>query len=55
MTDVAAVGLSKSYGSAKAIDDVSFVVTGGHVCALAGPNGAGKSTLIGMLLGLIRP
>ena len=55
MTDVAAVGLSKSYGTIKAVDDVSFMVTGGRVCALAGPNGAGKSTLIGMLLGLIRP
>lgn len=55
MTDVAAVGLSKSYGAIRAVDDVSFTVTGGRVCALAGPNGAGKSTLIGMLLGLVRP
>jgi ABC-2 type transport system ATP-binding protein len=55
VTEVAADGLSKSYGSLKAIDDVSFAVRGGRVCALAGPNGAGKSTLIGMLLGLIRP
>jgi ABC-2 type transport system ATP-binding protein len=55
MTDVVANGLSKSYGNLKAVDDVSFRITGGRVCALAGPNGAGKSTLIGMLLGLIRP
>lgn len=55
MTSIAAVGLSKGYGSVKAIDDVSFDVAGGRICALAGPNGAGKSTLIGMLLGLIRP
>lgn len=55
MTDVEAAGLSKSYDNLIAIDDVSFSVSAGHVCALAGPNGAGKSTLIGMLLGLIRP
>jgi ABC-2 type transport system ATP-binding protein len=48
-------GLSKSYGSLKAVDGLSFAVRPGSVCGFAGPNGAGKTTTIRMLLGLISP
>ena len=47
--------LSYSYGSKRALDDVSFDVPAGQFCALLGPNGAGKSTLFALLTRLLRP
>ncbi|CAN5393263.1 ABC transporter ATP-binding protein [soil metagenome] len=54
MTVIAAVGLTKSYGSVTAINDLTVEVSGG-ITGLVGANGAGKSTLIKILLGLLRP
>ncbi|WP_102960112.1 ABC transporter ATP-binding protein [Mangrovicella endophytica] len=42
-------GVSHSYGSRKALDDVSFEVPSGSFTALLGPNGAGKSTLFSLI------
>ncbi|MEZ0447336.1 ABC transporter ATP-binding protein [Cellulomonas sp. ICMP 17802] len=47
--------LSKSFGSVRAVDDLSFQVTPGRVTGFLGPNGAGKTTTLRMLLGLVRP
>jgi ABC-2 type transport system ATP-binding protein len=47
-------GLSKSYGSKRAISDVSFSVEEGEVFGFLGPNGAGKTTTIRVLMALIR-
>ncbi len=47
--------LSKSFGSFKAVDRVSFTVERGEVFGFLGPNGAGKSTTIRMLCGLLTP
>ncbi|GGX71632.1 ABC transporter substrate-binding protein [Tateyamaria omphalii] len=49
MTGLEARGLSYSYGTKRALDDVSFSVSSGTFCALLGPNGAGKSTLFNLL------
>jgi ABC-2 type transport system ATP-binding protein len=43
--------LSKSYGDAVAVRDVSFDVNKGEVFALLGPNGAGKTTTVEILEG----
>ena len=48
-------GLTKVYGSQRAVDGLSFDVTPGHVSGFLGPNGAGKSTTMRMIVGLDRP
>ena len=47
--------LTKYYGKAKGIEDVSFDIQEGEIFGFIGPNGAGKSTTIRILLGLIFP
>jgi ABC-type sugar transport system ATPase subunit len=47
--------VSKTFGSVRALNDVSLDVAPGEVLGLLGANGAGKSTLIGVLSGAIRP
>ena len=46
--------VSKSYGTRKAVDNVSFQVQRGQTLGLIGPNGAGKSTTVGMICGVLR-
>jgi ABC-2 type transport system ATP-binding protein len=48
-------GLTKEFGTLKAVDDLTVDIHPGGVTGLLGPNGAGKSTTIRMLLGLVRP
>lgn len=48
-------GLSKYYGSLKAVDNLNLSISKGEIFGLLGPNGAGKSTTILMLLGLTEP
>jgi ABC-2 type transport system ATP-binding protein len=51
---VEAVGLGKSYGDVRAVDDLSFTLRPGMVTGFLGPNGAGKSTTMRLMLGLDR-
>lgn len=44
-----AIGLSKAFGGARAVNDVSFRVEAGEILGIAGPNGSGKSTLFNIL------
>lgn len=49
------IGLTKSFGANKAVDELNLSVYEGDVFGFLGPNGAGKSTTIRMILSLIRP
>jgi sulfate/thiosulfate transport system ATP-binding protein len=48
-------GLSKAFGTFKAVDDVSFAAAEGTITALLGPSGSGKSTVLRMIAGLEQP
>ena len=55
MTAISASGLTKRYGRAFAVEDVTFDIQPGELVGFLGPNGAGKTTTLRMLAGLIRP
>lgn len=48
-------GVSLAFDGVRALDDVSFEVKRGEVCALIGPNGAGKSSMVNIISGLYSP
>ncbi len=52
MADVELSGVSKSWGGAPAVDNVSFSAARGSLVAILGPSGCGKSTTLRMLAGL---
>ena len=47
--------ITKTFGTFKALDDLTLTVPKGAVYGLVGPNGAGKSTAIRHLTGVYRP
>jgi ABC-2 type transport system ATP-binding protein len=48
-------GLTKTFGTVRAVSDLSFTVEPGSVTGFLGPNGAGKTTTLRMVLGLEHP
>lgn len=52
---ISAVGVTKRYGTLRAVDGVDFHVPKGSVYGLIGPNGAGKSTLMSIAASLLLP
>ena len=52
MSAIEVSGLQKSYGTLRAVDEISFSVNRGEVFSLLGPNGAGKTTTIEVLEGI---
>ena len=47
--------LTRRFGEFTAVDNLSFEIARGSICAFMGPNGAGKSTTVNMLTGLLAP
>lgn len=47
--------LSRTFGSLKAVEDLSLQVSPGEVYGLVGPDGAGKTTAIRMVCGVLKP
>jgi ABC-2 type transport system ATP-binding protein len=52
---IEAVALTKQFGAAHAVSNLSFQVPAGSITGFVGPNGAGKTTTLRMLLGLVTP
>jgi len=55
MSLLAVRGLSKTFGTIRAVEAVSFAVQPGELYGLLGPNGAGKTTTISIIAGLLKP
>jgi ABC-2 type transport system ATP-binding protein len=48
-------GLTKDYGTVRALDGLTLRLSPGEVFGLLGPNGSGKSTALRLLLGFLKP
>lgn len=55
MSTIVVDKISKSFGSVKAVKNVSFEVDPGEIFGLLGPNGAGKTTSIRIILDIFKP
>lgn len=49
------IGLDKTFGGLRAVNNVSFTVPHGSLTAVIGPNGAGKTTVFNLVTGLFQP
>src|SRR5436309_3492587 len=52
MADVCLEGITKKWGSAAAVENITFAAPAGHLVALLGPSGCGKSTTLRLIAGL---
>ena len=55
MSTIDVKNITKSFGTQKVVDGVSFEVNDGEIFGLLGPNGAGKTTTIRILLDIFKP
>jgi len=55
MSEVRLTGVSRSFGSTRAVDGVSLQVHSGELVAVLGPSGCGKTTLLRLIAGFERP
>ena len=55
MAEIRLKGLTKTFGSVVAVDDVNLRISDGELLALLGPSGCGKTTALLMLAGIYKP
>ena len=53
--DLEVIGVNKTFGGVRALQDVNITVSGSEITALIGPNGAGKTTLFNVISGFGTP
>jgi spermidine/putrescine transport system ATP-binding protein len=53
--DLESINVAKSFGSVRAVDDVSFNIPSGSFFSILGPSGCGKTTLMRMIAGFEEP
>jgi len=55
MAKLEVTSLTKWYGSARGVEDLTFAVEEGEIFGYLGPNGSGKTTTIRCIMGLLKP
>ncbi|NUT52240.1 MAG: ABC transporter ATP-binding protein [Saccharothrix sp.] len=55
MKGLRTVGLTKSFGGVRAVDDATVTFLDGRINALIGPNGSGKTTFFNCVTGMVKP
>jgi len=55
MTALTLIGLGKSFGGLRAVQDLNLTLNEGEILGLIGPNGAGKSTVFNLINGIYPP
>jgi ABC-2 type transport system ATP-binding protein len=55
LANISLTGVSKSFGTVKAVNQLNLTVEPGEVRGLLGPNGSGKSTTMKIIMGMLRP
>ena len=55
MASVELAGLTKRYGDAAVVDNISLTIAHGHLVCLLGPSGCGKTTTLRLIAGFVEP
>jgi len=55
MTGLSLIGINKSFGNNRVLQEITFSVGRGESVALLGPSGCGKSTILAIIAGLEKP